>query len=92
MDKIKQLLKKFLTKEIIFYIIFGVITTLINLLSFWLMNSVLNWNENLANAILDLYHHPEKRQQMSAASFERSKRFDKETYAKNFFAALENIL
>ena len=51
MEKIKQLFKKFLTKEIIFYIIFGVITTLINLLSFWLMNSVFNWNENLANAI-----------------------------------------
>ena len=47
--------------------------------------------DNLASAILDLYHHPEKRQQMSAASRERSKRFDKETYAKQFFAALENI-
>ena len=44
---------------------------------------------NLANAILDLYHHPEKREQMSAASLERSKLFDKETYAKNFFAAIE---
>ena len=51
MENIKQLFKKFLTKEILFYIIFGVITTLINLLSFWLMNSVFNWNENLANAI-----------------------------------------
>jgi len=51
LKKIKQLLKNFLTKEIIFYIIFGVITTIINLLSFWLMNSVLNWNENIANAI-----------------------------------------
>jgi len=48
--------------------------------------------DNLASAILDLYHHPEKRQQMSTASLERSKRFDKETYAKNFFAALENII
>lgn len=48
--------------------------------------------EDLAKAILYLYHHPEKRQQMSAASLERSKRFDKETYAKNFFAALENII
>lgn len=47
--------------------------------------------EDLAKAILDLYHHPEMRQQMSAASLERSKRFDKETYAKNFFTALENI-
>lgn len=45
--------------------------------------------DNLASAILDLYEHPEKRQQMAAASLERSKMFDKETYAKNFFAALE---
>lgn len=47
--------------------------------------------ESLANAILDLYKHPEKRKQMSIASLERSKLFDKETYAKNFFAALEGI-
>lgn len=45
--------------------------------------------ENLANAILDLYKHPEKRTAMAKASLERSKLFDKETYAKNFFAALE---
>lgn len=48
--------------------------------------------DKLAKAILDLYTHPEKRKQMSLASFERSKLFDKEIYAKNFFAALENIL
>lgn len=47
--------------------------------------------DNLAAAILDLYQHPEKRKQMSAASIERSKMFDKETYAKNFFAALEGL-
>ena len=47
--------------------------------------------ENLASAILDLYNHPEKRKQMSLASLERSKLFDKETYAKNFFAAIEKI-
>ena len=46
---------------------------------------------NLAAAILDLYQHPEKRKRMSAASLERSKMFDKETYAKNFFAALEGL-
>ena len=44
---------------------------------------------NLATSILDLYKHPEKRQQMAAASLKRSKLFDKETYAKNFFKALE---
>lgn len=47
--------------------------------------------DNLAAAILDLYQHPEKRQKMAAASLERSKLFDKETYAKNFFAALDDI-
>jgi len=46
---------------------------------------------NLAAAILELYQHPEKRKQMSAASLERSKLFDKETYAKNFFAALKGL-
>ncbi len=46
---------------------------------------------NLASAILDLYHHPEKRAQMSKASIERAQQFDKETYAKKFFAALENL-
>ena len=44
---------------------------------------------NLAAAITDIYEHPEKRQQMAAASLERSKMFDKETYARNFFKALE---
>jgi glycosyltransferase involved in cell wall biosynthesis len=48
--------------------------------------------DNLASAILDLYNHPEKRKQMSLTSLERSKFFDKEIYAKNFFAALENNL
>lgn len=47
--------------------------------------------DNLAAAIIDLYEHPEKRVQMSAASLKRSKLFDKETYAKNFFTALEGI-
>ena len=47
--------------------------------------------ENLSNAILDLYQHPEKREAMSKASLERSKLFDKETYAKNFFAAIGNL-
>lgn len=47
--------------------------------------------DNLASAILDLYHHPKKRKQMAEASLERSKLFDKETYARNFFKALEII-
>lgn len=47
--------------------------------------------DNLANTILDLYKHPDKRKKMSEASLKRSKLFDKETYAKNFFAALEEL-
>ena len=47
--------------------------------------------DNLRTSILDLYQHPERRKQMSEVSIERSKLFDKETYAQNFFAALENI-
>lgn len=44
--------------------------------------------ENLANTILDLYKHPEKRVAMTKASLERSKLFDKETYSSNFFKAI----
>ena len=47
--------------------------------------------ENLANAILDLYQHPEKREAMAKASLERSKLFDKETYAKNLFSTIERM-
>ena len=46
---------------------------------------------NLASAILDLYKHPDKRKQMAAASIERAKQFDKETFAKIFFNAIEDI-
>ena len=46
---------------------------------------------NLVTAILDLYQHPEKRENMSTASLERAKLFDKELYAQNFFAALNEL-
>ena len=47
-----------------------------------------HFTDHLASAILDLYHHPKECEQMSYASLQRSKFFDKATYAKNFFAAL----
>lgn len=50
-------------------------------------NNIVN---NIANAILDLYNHPNKRKQMASASHERAKLFDKEIFAKKFFAALDN--
>ena len=47
--------------------------------------------KNLANAILYLYQDTEKRKRMASASLERAKLFDKKTYAKNFFAALNEL-
>jgi len=50
-----------------------------------------HFTERLADAILYLYEHPEKREEMSKAGLERSKQFSKETYARNFFEALSTI-
>lgn len=47
--------------------------------------------DNLATAILDLYKHPEKRQQMASASLERVNLFSKDSYIKNFFDALKDL-
>lgn len=51
MDKLKELIKKFCTKEIIFYAIFGVLTTIVNIGAFSLLTYVFHLNENLSNAI-----------------------------------------
>lgn len=56
-----------------------------------LLNTDENFVDNLAAAILELYQNPQKCEHMSSTSLERSKMFNKETYAKNFFAALEGI-
>ena len=44
--------------------------------------------KKLVSAIVDLYEHPEKRVQMSAASIERAKIFSKENYVNHFFDAV----
>ena len=46
--------------------------------------------ENLADAITDLYEHPQKRKEMAQASLKRSKQFDKDTYARNFYDAIQS--
>ena len=51
MEKIKKIIKKVLTKEVILYIIFGLITTIVNWALFYLLNTKLKWNENIANFI-----------------------------------------
>lgn len=51
MEKLKKIIKKVCTKEVIFYAIFGVLTTLVNLASFYLLTNLLKWDENIANVI-----------------------------------------
>lgn len=51
MEKLNKIKDKILTKEVILYIIFGVLTTLVNLVSFYVMNTFWKWNENLSNFI-----------------------------------------
>lgn len=50
-EKIKKITEKILTKEVILYIVFGLLTTVINLGSFYILNSIWKWNENLSNLI-----------------------------------------
>jgi putative flippase GtrA len=51
MEKIKKIIKKLLTKEVILYVVFGALTTAVNLGTFYILNSLLNWNKNLSNFI-----------------------------------------
>ena len=51
MEKIEQLFKKVFTKDVILYILFGILTTIINFVTFYILANVLNWNENIANCI-----------------------------------------
>ena len=48
---LEKLFKKLITKEVILYIIFGILTTIINLGSFYIMNSILDWDENISNFV-----------------------------------------
>lgn len=51
MKKIKEIIEKILTKEVILYIIFGVLTTIINIGAFYIMNDIFKWDKNFANFI-----------------------------------------
>ena len=57
MEKIKELIKKVFTKEIIFYAIFGVLTTVVNLATFYILTSLLHLEDNFSNK--DLVFHSE---------------------------------
>jgi len=51
MEKIKVIIKKMMTKEVMLYIVFGVLTTVCNIGVFTLLNKIFNVEENLANFI-----------------------------------------
>lgn len=51
MEKIKALIKKVCTREVIFYIIFGILTTLVNIVVSTLLESILHLEGNLASTI-----------------------------------------
>lgn len=51
MDKIKSIIKKFCTKEVISYIIFGVLTTLVNISISFILTAAFNVEGNLASTI-----------------------------------------
>ena len=51
MENIKKIIKKVLTKEVILYIVFGILTTIINIGSFFILNSALKFEENVSNII-----------------------------------------
>lgn len=50
MDKLKQLITKIFSKEILFYGIFGILTTVVNLVVFYFL-IYFGTNENLSNII-----------------------------------------
>ena len=49
MEKVKQIIKKVCTKEVILYGVFGILTTVINLASFYLLTAIFHIEENIAN-------------------------------------------
>ena len=51
MEQICGLIKKFCSKEVILYVVFGVLTTVINIGSFYIMTNFINLEENFANAL-----------------------------------------
>ena len=51
MEKLKELIKKVWTKEVILYVVFGVLTTVINLGVFYILSELLKINENISNVI-----------------------------------------
>ena len=55
MEQLKELIKKLCTKEVLLYILFGVLTTLVNLLTFYILANYFHLEENIANMLAILF-------------------------------------
>lgn len=51
MEKIKKIAKRIVTKEVILYVIFGILTTVVNLGLFYLFYALWQWDKNLSNLL-----------------------------------------
>ena len=51
MEKIKKKVKKILNKDVMLYIFFGVLTTIVNFVTFYLLNGVMNIDGNISNLV-----------------------------------------
>lgn len=51
MEKINKLIKKLLDRDVILYIIFGILTTLVNFVTFYILNSLMKINANISNLV-----------------------------------------
>lgn len=51
MKKIKQIIKKMVTKEVLLYITFGILTTVVNIGTLYILTKAVHLEENIANII-----------------------------------------
>lgn len=51
MEKLKELIKKVCNREVIFYLIFGVLTTVVNIVVSYILKAFLHIEENVASTI-----------------------------------------
>lgn len=50
-DLINTIIKKFMTKEVILYVVFGVLTTIVNIATFYVLTKFCHLEENISNII-----------------------------------------
>lgn len=51
MEKLKELIKKFYNREVVFYLIFGVLTTLVNIITSYVLKAFVHLDGNIASTI-----------------------------------------